>query len=140
MKLSVPQCRIIFWLFKSALARALDQGKFALMASIDLSSAFDVVNIDLLIKRLKIIGIPEDVVDLIKIWLNERSYYIKVRGKNSYIRLARAGTVQGSILGPLLYAIYVSPLFEIANKIKFGWLNLAYDSFKIKCKTTFFDY
>ena len=40
---------------QSALARALDQGNFALMASLDLSSAFNVVNIDLRIKRMKII-------------------------------------------------------------------------------------
>ena len=38
---------------QTALAKALDQGEFVLMASLDLSSAFDVVNIDLLIKRLK---------------------------------------------------------------------------------------
>ena len=34
----------------------------------------------------------------------------------------------------------VNRLSCITNKIKFDWLNLAYDSFKIKCKTTFFDY
>ena len=46
---------------QTALAKALDQGRFVLMASLDLSSAFDVVNIDLLIKRLKINGLPADI-------------------------------------------------------------------------------
>ena len=64
------------------------------MASLDLGSAFDVVNIDLLIKRLTIIGLPNDVVKLIEIRLKERSYYIRVKGQNSYI-----------------------------GKIDFGWLN-----------------
>ena len=65
----------------SGLAKALDHGNFVLLASLDLSSAFYVANIDLLIKRLTKIGISKDVVDLIKIWPNERSYYIRVRGR-----------------------------------------------------------
>ena len=44
----------------------------ALMASLDLSAAFDVVNIELLLKRLVIIGLPSDVTDLIGIWLSKR--------------------------------------------------------------------
>jgi hypothetical protein len=39
------------------------------MASLDLSAAFDMVNTTLLLKRLVIIGLPTDVVELIKIWL-----------------------------------------------------------------------
>ena len=66
---------------QTVLAKALDHGNFVLLASLDLSSAFDVVNIDLLIKRLMKIGISKDVVDLIKIWPNERSYYTRVRGR-----------------------------------------------------------
>ena len=37
------------------------------MASVDLSVAFDVVNIDLLMERLRVIGLPGDVVDLIQV-------------------------------------------------------------------------
>ena len=39
----------------------MDEVNFALMASLDLSAAFDKVNINILIKRLKIIGLPQDV-------------------------------------------------------------------------------
>ena len=60
---------------QSALARALDQNNFAIMASLDLSSAFDVININLLLKRLRIVGLPKDVIDLIELWLNGRKYY-----------------------------------------------------------------
>ena len=38
------------------------------MASIDLSAAFDIVNVDLLLKRLKKVGLPDDVVGLIEVW------------------------------------------------------------------------
>ena len=53
---------------QSLLSRALDQNKYSLMSSIDLSAAFDVVNVKLLLKRLQIIGLPSDVIRLIKVW------------------------------------------------------------------------
>jgi hypothetical protein len=58
----------------STIARALDKNQSVLLSSLDLSSAFDIVNTDLLIKRLRVIGLPEDVVSLIKIWLSDRTY------------------------------------------------------------------
>ena len=49
-------------LLQSLIAQALDEDKHAFMASIDLSAAFDVVNIPLLLLRLKIIGLPSDII------------------------------------------------------------------------------
>ena len=46
---------------QSEIARALDSNQYTLMASLDLSSAFDIVNVDLLMERLKIVGLPEDI-------------------------------------------------------------------------------
>ena len=72
---------------QSALARALDLGHFALLANLDLSSAFDVVNINLLLKRMRISGLPDDVVRLVEIWLTDRKYYVSVNGKHSISNL-----------------------------------------------------
>ena len=90
------------------------------MASLDLSSAFDVVNIDLLIKRLIIIGIPDDIISLISVWLKNRTFYVMVGNDSSEVHLLDAGTVQGSILGPILYAIFVSPMFDLAKMTLFA--------------------
>ena len=49
---------------QSLIARALDENNYILMASNDLSAAFDVVNVDLLISRIRIIGLPHDLVGL----------------------------------------------------------------------------
>ena len=68
---------------QNLISRALDEDKLVLLASLDLSAAFDVVNIELLIKRLKIIGLPIDVVELIRIWLKDRMYYVSIDGVNS---------------------------------------------------------
>jgi hypothetical protein len=97
---------------QSQIARALDSGSYAMTASLDLSSAFDLVNTNLLIKRLRIIGLPSDIISLIETWLKRRSYYVSIDGSNSILHDLLLGTVQGSILGPVLYALYVSPLFE----------------------------
>jgi hypothetical protein len=49
---------------------AADENNYVIMASLDLSAAFDLVNIELLIKRLRIIGLPNDLVRLIRMWLS----------------------------------------------------------------------
>ena len=90
------------------------------MASLDLSSAFDVVNIELLLERLLIIGIPEDVIELISEWLKNRCFYVTVGEGNSIVYDSNVGTVQGSILGPILYAIFVSPLFDLEKMTLFA--------------------
>ena len=112
---------------QSVLSHALDNNNYGIMASIDLSAAFDVVNIKLLIKRLTIIGIPKDVIALIEIWLNNRMFYVDVNGNASYLKTSDTGTIQGSRLGPILYAIYISPIFDLEKMT-----NYADDNFIIK--------
>ena len=48
------------------------------MASLDLSVAFDLVNVELLIKRLKIICIPLDLIKLIRELLTDKKYYVQM--------------------------------------------------------------
>ena len=86
---------------QSLIARALDDDHLVLLASIDLSAAFDIVNIGLLLKRLRVIGLPEDIISLVRIWLKERLFYVKVNGEESYIKTTWNGIIQGSILGPI---------------------------------------
>jgi hypothetical protein len=70
--------------------------------------------VDLLIKWLKIIGLPENTIELFGALLKNRTFYVIVGGKNSVL-FELLGAVQGSILGPVLYAIFVSPLFKITD-------------------------
>jgi hypothetical protein len=109
------------------IARAVDNDEFVLVPSLDLSSAFDVVNIDLLMKRLVIIGLPDDVTSLIEAWLRNRSYYVSIDGENSILHDLLLGTVQGSVLGSVLYAMFVSPLFDIVPVLAF-----ADDSYRVE--------
>jgi hypothetical protein len=86
---------------QSIIGQALDEDKFVLVASLDLSSAFDVVNVDLLIKRLRLMGMPTDGVQMISVWLKERMYYVSIDVVSSVLFDLLLGTVQGSIQGPI---------------------------------------
>ena len=110
---------------QSLIARALDDDNYVLMASLDLSAAFDVVNIGLLMKRLRILGLPDDILSLIEIWLKNRVFYVDIDSNVSKFFNLHYGTIQGSILGPILYAIYVSPVFDITNLSNFADDNFA---------------
>ena len=107
-------------ILQSIIARATDENNYVLMASLDLSAAFDLVNVNLLVKRLKIIGMPKDLVKLIEIWLTDRTFYVEINGINSRVYNSIDGTVQGSVLGPILYAIYVSLLFDLTSLTNFA--------------------
>ena len=106
------------------------------MASIDLSAAFDVVNIDLLMVWLRKIGLPSDVVSLIDVWLRDRYFYVEIADLTSCLFEINSGTIQGSILGPIIYAIYVSPLFDLADLSNFADCNfiLTFNKIKIQAK------
>jgi hypothetical protein len=47
----------------------LDNDEYVLVASLDLSAAFNIANINLMLKILRIIGLPGDDIDLIRVWL-----------------------------------------------------------------------
>ena len=96
------------------------QSNYAIMVSLDLSAAFDLVDIDLLMTRLKIIGFPADLLELVQVWLTDRSFYVTIDGKNSTLYDLLLGTVQGSILGPVLYAMFVCPLFDLVKMSGFA--------------------
>ena len=105
---------------QSIISRALDENNYVVMASVDLTAAFDLVDVGLLVRRLRQIGMPEDVVRLIGLWLSNRTFYVSVDGVGSIVVSLPCGIVQGSILDPILYAIYVSPLFDITKLTNFA--------------------
>ena len=105
---------------QSIIAREMDMDSYVAMSSLDLSAAFDLVNLDLLMKRLKIMGIPGDLLQLLEVWLRQRSFYVEANGQNSTILENDVGTIQGSILGPILYALFIRPLYKITKVTTFA--------------------
>ena len=97
---------------QTKIARACDEKKYVAVASLDLSSAFDVINVDLLLMRLSIMGLPDDLVLLLRSWLKNRSAYVEVDGECSEFFDVPNGSVQGSSLGPVLFNLFVAPNTE----------------------------
>jgi hypothetical protein len=90
------------------------------------------VDVQLLLKRLRITGLPVDVVSLIEIWLRERYFYVSVNGMNSTIVTSWYGIIQGSILGPILCMIFISPLFDLEKITNFADIKYAIEVNKNK--------
>ena len=82
---------------------------------IDLSKAFDTLDHRLLIKKLDNYGIRGKANDLLKSYLSDRKQYTSVLGVDSSVESILYGVPQGSVLGPLLFLIYIN---DITNSIK----------------------
>ena len=63
-------------------------------------------------------------INLIQLWLSGRSFFVIVAGEKSLLLELTCWVIQGSNLGPILYAIYVSPLFDLSGLTNFADDNL----------------
>lgn len=90
----------------------LNTNKIILIIFIDLTKAFDTIDHNILIKRLEMVGIRGNLLNWFKHYLQERKIRVRIGTKFSESREIHTGIPQGSILGPILYTIYVNPLFK----------------------------
>ena len=99
------------------LLNAADEGLISVLSLLDLSAAFDTLDHNIMLNRLSdMFGSSGCVLYRFRSYLCNRSFFVVVEGKQSQPQLLEFGVPLGSVLGPVLYTMYTSPL---GNLIKY---------------------
>ena len=94
----------------------LDNGFFTCGIFVDLEKAFDTVNHGILVKKLEHYGINGPYNNWIKSYLSKRSQCVTLNGEKSKKLTITCGVPQGSVLGPLLFLIYINDMNKALSK------------------------
>ncbi len=91
--------------------------KNSLLVLLDLSAAFDTIDHNILLNRLEnFVGISGSALAWFKSYLSDRHQFVAVNEEVSYRSQVQYGVPQGSVLGPLLFTLYMLPLGNIIRK------------------------
>ena len=94
--------------------RAVDNNCCVVLLLLDSSAAFDTVDHTILLNRMSSkFGIKGQVRNWFQSYLNKRTQFVLINGTRSSVHSIKQGVPQGSVLGPLLYLLYVSPLADL---------------------------
>ena len=85
-----------------------DNGKMNFVVFLDIKKAFDIVDHKILIDKFYFYGIVEQELDFFRSYLTDRVQCCSVNGVSSGFKNITCGVPQGSLLGPLLFIIYVN--------------------------------
>ena len=105
--------------FSDKVMANLDQGKLPTAVFLDLSKAFDTIDHSILIHKLHYYGIRGTSLNWFKSYLNNRKQYVQFEQSTSAQAPITTGVPQGSILGPLLFIIYMNDIAKVTNKFHF---------------------
>ena len=88
--------------------KQLDAGNYIAGVFVDLKKAFDTVDHNILLEKIDYYGIRAVTKDWFRSYLDNRKQYVTLNRTNSSVKTILTGVPQGSILGPLLFLIYIN--------------------------------
>lgn len=101
------------------LLKSMDSDLIPFSVYIDLSKAFDTLVHSILLNKLAYYGIHNNALALLSDYLNDRQQYVDINGISSSLGNISTGVPQGSILGPLLFLIYINDLSKSSEFFQF---------------------
>ena len=101
--------------------RAVDAGEIVDVIYLDFSKAFDLVSHSVMLEKIAKLGFLLKVVDWIRSFLIGRCMKVSVHGKDSNGMDVKSGVPQGSVLGPLLFLIYINSLTSGLRSSYYGF-------------------
>ena len=102
-------------LLQEQITKALEKGNVAVAIYLDLKKAFDTVDPNILSQKLKLYGIQGTPLKLIQSYLSDRYQCVEYDRIQSNLSKIRVGVPQGSILGPLLFLLYINDLPNVCT-------------------------
>ena len=97
------------------ISQALNSGEHVVGIFLDFSKAFDTVNHSILLKKLYYYGIRGNALEWFESYLSGRQQYVTYNGFLLSTKCIKCGVPQGSILGPLLFLVYINDLQRVCK-------------------------
>lgn len=98
------------WSFIKSVLDAKDNSDQTMGLFLDLSKAFDMVNHEILIRKLNKFGLRGLAENWFKSYLSDRKQLVEINSAKSSSKIVEHGVPQGSILGPILFLLYINDL------------------------------